>query len=126
MGTTQMLLIVLGVIIIGVAIGVGIGLFGATSVDSNRGALVEDIQNIAVDAYAFKTRPTTMGGGSGQYTGYRVPPKLQAMDDGTFAATPSSQQVTLAGTSALGYGSVTAVLDSTGQLGNYTYTGDFQ
>ncbi len=126
MGTTQMLLIVLGVIIIGVAIAVGIGLFGATSVESNRMSLVDDLQNIGVDAYSFKTRPTTMGGGSGQYSGYRVPPKLQSMDDGTFASTPASQQVMLVGTSALGYGSITVVLDSIGQLGNYTYTGDFQ
>lgn len=129
MGTTQMLIIVLGVIIVGVAIAVGIGTFGATSIESNRSALIEDVQNIAVDAYSFKTRPTTMGGGSGRYAGYRIPPKLQSNDDGTFLPTSpvsTSQEVTFVATSALGYGTITMVLDSIGQLGQYTYAGQFQ
>ena len=129
MGTTQMLLIVLGVVIIGVAIAVGIGMFGASGLDSNKFALIEDIQNIAVDAYSFKTRPTTMGGGSGQYLGYKVPPKLQSMADGTFEPTSpvtTAQQITFVATSALGYGTITAVLDANGELGNFTYTGEFR
>jgi hypothetical protein len=126
MGTTQLLLIVLGVVIVGVGIAVGIGMFGATSIDSNRSAIVEDLQNIAVDAYSFKTRPTTMGGGSGQYSGYSVPAKLGSNDDGNFVAAPVSQSMTLTATSALGYGTVSAVLDSIGQLGHYDYSGEFR
>ena len=126
MGTQQMLLIVLGLILIGIAIAVGIAMFGSTSVDSNKQSLINDLQNIAVDASAFKSRPTTMGGGSGSYAGYTIPSKLLTIDDGSFTATASSQAVTFVANSALGFGTITTVLDSAGQLGNYTYSGQFQ
>lgn len=126
MGTQQMLLIVLGVVIIGVAIAVGTGMFGATALQSNQDALIEDLQNISVDACAFKSRPTTMGGGSGSYSGYAVPAKLQSNEDGSFTSTATATTITFVATSIEGYGTITTVLDSEGQLGNYTYTGQFQ
>ena len=129
MGQQQLLLIILGVIIVGIAIAVGIALFGSASVSSNKDALVNDLQNIAADAYQFKSRPQTMGGGSGKYTGYYVPLKLQSNDNGSFAPTSpvgSLQSVTLVATSKLFAATITAVLDSNGQLGSFTYTGDFQ
>jgi hypothetical protein len=126
MGTQQMMLIVLGVILIGIAIAVGITMFGATNLQSNKEALVEDLQNIAVDASAFKSRPTTMGGGSGSYGGYTIPAKLRTNEDGSFAPTVSAQSITFVATSGQGFGTISAVLDSVGQLGSFTYTGEFQ
>ncbi len=99
MGTQQMMLIILGVILIGIAIAVGISMFGATNVQSNKDALVEDLQNLAVDASGFRSRPTTMGGGIGSYGGYAVPAKLRSNDDGSFATTVSAQTITFVATS---------------------------
>ena len=126
MGTQQMLLIVLGMILIGIAIAVGINMFGATSVQSNKDAIVEDLQNLAVDAVSFRSRPTTMGGGSGSFGGYSIPTKLRSNEDGTFTSTVAAQSVTFVATSAQGYGTITSVLDSVGQLGSYTFAGQFQ
>ena len=128
MGQQQLLLIILGVIIVGVAIAVGIAMFGASSVSSNKDALINDLQNLGADAYQFKARLITMGGGSGRYTGYYVPLKLQSNDNGSFTPTSpvgTAQSVTFMATSKLFVATITAVLDSNGQLGNFTYSGNF-
>ena len=67
MGTQQVLLIVLSVIIIGVAIAVGIAMFGSQSSSSNRNSLCADLENIAAQAIAFyKTSADMAGGGNGK------------------------------------------------------------
>jgi hypothetical protein len=129
MGQQQLLLIILGVIIVGIAIAVGISMFSSSSVQSNKDAIINDLNNLAANAYQFRIRPTTMGGGGGSYTGgsgFAIPTKLASNDNGTFTGTNAAQAVTIVGTSAQGYGTVTAVCDSTGRLGNFTYTGQFQ
>ena len=129
MGQQQLLLIILGVIIVGIAIAVGISMFSSSSVQSNKDAIINDLNNLAANAYQFRIRPTTMGGGGGSYTGgsgFAIPTKLASNDNGTFTGTNAAQAVTIVGTSAQGYGTVTAVCDSTGRLGSFTYTGQFQ
>ena len=126
MGQQQMLLIILGVILIGVAIAVGLPLFGSGSVSSNKDAIVNDFANIAADAYQYRLRIRSMGGGGFSYVGYKIPPKLQSNEDGTFSASVSTQSITLTGTSSQGYGAVQATLDSMGVLTDFSFTGDFQ
>lgn len=129
MGQQQLLLIILGVIIVGIAIAVGISMFSSSSIQSNKDAIINDMNNLAANAYQFRIRPTTMGGGGGTYTGgsgYVIPLKLQSNDNGSYVRTNAAQAVTLVGTSGQGYGTVTAVCDSTGRLGSFTYTGQFQ
>ena len=129
MGQQQLLLIILGVIIVGIAIAVGITMFSSSSVQSNKDALINDLNNLSANAYQYRSRPITMGGGSGSYTGgvgYAISTKLASNDNGTFTATNAAQTVTFIGTSAQGYGTVTAVCDSSGRLGSFTYTGQFQ
>src|SRR5881409_2260577 len=102
MGQQQLLLIILGVIIVGIAIAVGISMFSAASVQSNKDALVNDLNNLAANAYQYKIRPTTMGGGQGSYANYAIPTKLQSNDNGSFSVigSPSAIKITLKGTSA--------------------------
>ena len=128
MGQQQLLLIILGVIIVGIAIAVGISMFSSSSVQANKDAIVNDLNNLAANAYQFKIRPTTMGGGQGSYATYKIPTKLASNDNGTFAeSNPGASSVTLTGTSASYTGStVAAVCDSNGRLGSFTYTGQFQ
>jgi len=120
-----MLLVVLGMLLIGIAIAVGIFMFGATSVQSNKDAIVEDLQNLSVDAIAFRSGPSSMGGGSASFTGYAIPPKLVSNENATYTVTVSTQSITFVALSGQGYGSVTTVLDSAGTLSNYTYSGQF-
>ena len=67
MGQQQLLLIILGVIIVGVAIAVGISQFGSNAEKSAKDAVLTDLNNIAADAFQFKIRPISMGGGGGRY-----------------------------------------------------------
>ncbi len=69
MGQQQLLLIILGVIIVGIAIAVGLSLFSAQSVQSNRDAIINDMNNLAAQAYQYRIRPTSMAGGAGSVRG---------------------------------------------------------
>ena len=62
MGTQQILLIVLSVIIVGIAVAVGITMFNAQSVNSNRNACIADMNNFAASALAFYKTPISHGG----------------------------------------------------------------
>ena len=70
MGTQQVLLIVLAVIIVGVAVGVGITMFGTQSSSSNREALKADLMNIASNAMSFYKTPAGMAGGGNGNPGF--------------------------------------------------------
>ena len=125
MGQERMLLIIISVIFISIAIAVGFFLFGTNAVSSNKDALVNDINHLAMSALQYRARTSSMGGGGGSYTGYVIPGKIAINDDGTFAATVQPQSIVLTGTSKQGYGTVQALLDSAGTLKNFTYTGEF-
>lgn len=66
MGTQQILLIVLSVIIVGVAIAVGISMFNSQAYNSNRTAIASDAQGFAAQVVQFYKTPQSQGGfGSG-------------------------------------------------------------
>ncbi|MBN1326603.1 MAG: hypothetical protein JW996_01505 [Candidatus Cloacimonetes bacterium] len=62
MGTQQILLIVLSVIIVGIAVAVGITMFNQQAFNSNRNACIADLNNFASQAMAFYKTPTSHGG----------------------------------------------------------------
>jgi hypothetical protein len=127
MGQQQLLLIILGVIIVGIAISVGLSLFSAQSIQSNKDAMINDMNNLAANAYQFRIRPRSMGGGSGAYTGYNIPQRLASNENASYVATPSANAITVVGTSVQNAtNSITAVVASNGKLGSWVYAGDFQ
>ena len=65
MGTQQILLIVLSVIIVGVAVAVGITMFATQATNSNRQALVGELQNFGAAAMQYYKTPASQGGGGG-------------------------------------------------------------
>jgi Tfp pilus assembly protein PilE len=69
MGQQQLLLLVLAVIIVGIAIVVGITMFRAQSASANLDAVTNDLMNLASRAQQYWVRPTSMGGGGGDFTG---------------------------------------------------------
>ena len=127
MGQQQLLLIILGVIIVGIAIAVGLSMFTAQSVGANRDAVIADITNLAANAYQFRIRPTSMGGGGGGYVGYTLPVTLVSNENGSYAASGiAANAITFAGTSSQGYGSCTGTYGPDGKLqGTFTFTGQF-
>jgi len=77
MGQQQLLLIVLGVIIVGIAVVVGINVFTASSLEANKSALVADLQTIGSMAQQYYRKPAAMGGGGNTFTGWVVPQQLK-------------------------------------------------
>ena len=127
MGQQQLLLIILGVIIVGIAIAVGLSLFSAQSVQSNRDAIINDLNNLAAQAYQFRIRPTSMGGGQGDYTTFAIPTKMKTNENATYSSAPTTNQIVFTAVSAQNASnSVTVTIDSNGRLNGWSYFGDFQ
>jgi len=96
MGTQQILLIVLSVIIVGIAVAVGITMFNAQATNSNRQAVMSDMNNLASSCLAFYKTPVSHGGGGGSWVvlndlgnwlGYEWDGTICTTGNGTFAVT---------------------------------------
>ncbi len=98
MGQQQLLLIVLGVIIVGIAVVVGINLFSASSSESNRNGIISDLINLTSLAQQHYRRPTALGGGANTFTGWTIPGQLDTTGHGTYAVTVAAQSATIVGT----------------------------
>jgi hypothetical protein len=131
MGQQQLLLIILGVIIVGIAIAVGVAQFGAHSSQSNKDGVSTTLVNIAANAYQFKIRPTSMGGGGGAYdnskgatAAYNIPSKMAADDNGTYTLTSTAPTTcVIKGTSTINTAwSASCTTNDTGKT-TITYTG---
>ena len=98
MGQQQLLLIILGIIIVGVAIVVGINMFTAHAIEAKRNNVTNDLIHLASEAQKYYKTPSSMGGGSQKFTGWEIPEKLKINADGSFTATVSADNVILIGT----------------------------
>ncbi|HED07098.1 MAG TPA: hypothetical protein ENI57_03175 [Ignavibacteria bacterium] len=97
MGQQQLLLIVLGVIIVGIAVVVGINLFNANAISANRDGVISDLNNLGTMAQQYYKKPTSMAGGGNTFTGWTVPASLDTTANGTYTATVSAQSVIIVG-----------------------------
>lgn len=69
MGQQQLLLIILGVIVVGIAVAVGVTMFNDSAVSANRDAVTNDLINFASRAQQYYRRPKALGGGGGSFVG---------------------------------------------------------
>ena len=70
MGQQQLLLLVLGIVIVGLAVVVGIQAFSENQKKANADAMVNDVIRIASDAQAWKLKPQAFGGGASVADGF--------------------------------------------------------
>lgn len=98
MGQQQLLLIVLGLIIVGIAIVVGINLFRANAIEAKRNNVLNECINLASMAQQYYMKPTTLGGGGKTFTNWEVPVELRSTANGTFKAEPYEDSVVITGT----------------------------
>ena len=100
MGQQQLLLIVLGVIIVGIAVVVGINVFTAQSEESAKDAIVSDCTTLGSMAQQYFRKPIAMGGGSNSFTNWSIPTNLDTTANGTYAITTpgSDANVVITGT----------------------------
>jgi len=128
MGQQQILLVILGVIIVGIAIAIGISLFGSQSIASNRDAMISDMHHLSMIAYQFRISLRSMGGGEGDYSTFVIPVQLRNTNNGTYSVEDAQvNSLTFKGTSSNDVSNTIVVtMDSNGRLGALTFGGDFQ
>ncbi len=95
MGQQQLLLIVLGVIIVGIAVVVGINVFVAQSEESTKDAIVSDCNTLGAMAQYYFRRPTSMSGGSNSFEGWNIPNNLDTTSNGTYAITQAGDAISV-------------------------------
>jgi hypothetical protein len=98
MGQQQLLLIVLGVIIVGVAVITAIILFRANAIENKRDIIMQEAMNIAVLAQEYYKKPIVLGGGGGSFTNWKMPPKMNQTAAGNYTSNIQDQEITLVGT----------------------------
>lgn len=98
MGQQQLLLVILGIIIVGVAIAISIQLFRANAIDRKRELLAGESNNIGSIAISYYKKPKMMGGGGRTFTGWQIPSQLEATENGSYTATVSEDNVIIIGT----------------------------
>ncbi|MFZ1978686.1 MAG: hypothetical protein WAV76_12085 [Bacteroidota bacterium] len=133
MGQQQLLLIILSVIIVGIATAVGLSLFTAQAIEANKDAIINDISNLASNAYQFRIRPISMGGGGNSYLGsngaiYTIPIRLRSDENGTYSVTVTANFIVITAVSAQNpTNTVTITIGSDGRPSStWSYGGDFQ
>jgi hypothetical protein len=84
MGQQQLLLLVLGIVIVGLAVVVGIQAFSENQKKANGDAIVNDAIRIASDIQAWKLKPQAFGGGADQadFTGVTLSQIGYSLDSG--------------------------------------------
>lgn len=72
MGQTQLLLVVLGMLLVGLAIYVGATMFGSNTVEDTRNAIILDLQNFSTRAMTYYSKPATQAGGGKSFVGVTI------------------------------------------------------
>ena len=75
----------------------GFELYNSYELSSNKTAILNTIHVLAEDAYKFRQRPVSIGGGGGDYSNYRIPYRLVRTQDGIFTAEASGDGLTISG-----------------------------
>jgi len=83
MGTQQILLIVLSVIVVGVAITVGFGMFASESENANKLACQQDAKLFFAKTLEFYKMPSAEGGGYGDSANWAVANIIAYVNRGT-------------------------------------------
>ncbi|MBA4309902.1 MAG: hypothetical protein C0425_06150 [Chlorobiaceae bacterium] len=87
MGQQQLLLIVLGVILVGIAVIVGINLFVSHTKHTNIEGLTSDVVNLGSMAQQYYKKPLATGGGGNSFIGWTIVSGLDTTGYGSYAIT---------------------------------------
>ncbi len=91
MGQQQLLLIVLGVIIVGIAIVVGFNSFQSSATSTNRDAVIKDLLTLCAKGQEYYKKPASLVGGNNSYTGFTMPIGTSTTANGTASTTVTAQ-----------------------------------
>jgi hypothetical protein len=100
MGQQQLLLIILGIIVVGIAIILGFTMYNSNSVSANRESLMNEMLHLSSLAVAYYHKPAMLGGGGNSFEGWEIPVEFQKSIDGKIKYNYQSKKdrVTITGT----------------------------
>lgn len=99
MGQQQLLLVVLGVIVVGLAVTIGIFVFKQSAVDQKRDLVMNECNNLGNLALKYYKKPVEYGGGgSTSFAGFNVPGELAVTPTGTYTASVVGDSLIIIGT----------------------------
>ena len=129
MGQQQLLIVLLGVVIVGIAIAAGMGLFGASKVKANRDAMINDMNEIAVSAFKYRSKPKVLAGGGGSYAGFVLSDKYKSNANAMYSCQINDSEITIIAVSVFdSTDTITGMIGTDGKLikSDFVFTGDFQ
>ena len=126
MGQQQLLLIVLGVIIVGIAVVVGLNMFQTSAVEANRNAVIADLTNLAAKGQQFYKKSTSLGGGGQDFNGFTLATLEQSNDNGYYRISTAAQTTLVSAVGSIpAYAAIAAVGTATVYITAYgTDTGN--
>jgi hypothetical protein len=126
-----------GLVVVLVAVAVGpIAYFGesarantrhAQAIQSNRDGIVNELNELAVDAAQYNILPRQLGGGERSFEGFSVPETKKKTDEASYSMIVTKSKVSLRATSARYPSCIVQVnVDSLGHMRDWRYEGEFQ
>jgi hypothetical protein len=85
-------LIVLGIILVGLSVIMGLVSFQKNAVQSNRDAVIMDLNHLASFSQAYSKKIKGYGGGGHSFIGYDIPTRLKKNDNGTYEVISTQPQ----------------------------------
>jgi hypothetical protein len=118
--------LILMITLFGVAVAAAIWIFTQKNIQVRRDSMVADITRIAADAYQYRLRPASMGGGGGSYLRYAIPAGLRSNQLGTYEISQrtSADTLVIEAEADRGAGTILAGVDQGGSLHIISMTGD--
>ncbi len=118
MGQQQLLLLVLGIVIVGLAVVVGIQAFSENAKQANADQMVNDAIRIASDAQAWKLKPGAFGGGAS------ADPYWDGLDFGQLGYAEGDNALTAHSAEDTDYENLNAAYSISADAGELTITGN--
>ncbi len=100
MGQQQLMLVILGMVIIGIAITVGMSMFQEEAVSSARDAVINNLNDLASRAQAYYRRPAMTGGGGASFAAITMGDLTSASSNEIgrfFISSKSASQIVITG-----------------------------
>ncbi len=118
-GQQQLLLLILGILLVGIALAAGIAHLGANNIRANEDGLSNSLAAIASDALRYRNTPASDRGGNRSFRNYVIPADRHQDDYGDYsvADTLHGQTIIIIGRSSFDTSWIAACLeDSAGHL----------
>ena len=98
MGQQQLLLVLLGIVIIGIAIALSISLFRQSAIDNKRDLLINECISLGNMAQGYYKKPAMLGGGGYSFEGWNFPEQLRTTAAGSYIESVSGDNIVITGT----------------------------